>query len=85
MSVIDEREYWDVVHELDEAQREVRKLREADQDRKRYARRYRYLKARNKFLAGEFRAIKKERDNLKTALAAYERRVFCDDTKVQQK
>lgn len=77
MSVLEDREYWDVVHELDKAQKQLCK---ADHDRKRYAKRIRYLEARHEVLAGEYRAVRKERDILQTALTACERRLADAET-----
>ncbi len=78
MSILEDREYWDVVHELDETQK---RLRKADHDRKRYAKRIRYLEARHEVLAGEYRAVKKERDILQTALTACERSLLDEKTR----
>lgn len=73
-----DREYYDVVRELDETQR---KLRKADHDRQRYARRIRFIQARHQMLTREFSAIQKERDILKSALAACERSLQNAETK----
>lgn len=58
-----------------------RKLEKADHDRKRYAKRIRYLEARHEVLAAEYRAVKKERDILQTALTACERGLFDAETR----
>ncbi len=72
MSALTGRNYLDIVSELDKTKQQLRK---ADHDRKRYAKRIRYLEARHEVLAGEYRAVKKERDILQTALTACERRL----------
>lgn len=71
--MVDEREYWEIVRELD---CEQRKYRKADHDRKRYARRIRFLQARHELLLREYNAMRRERDVLRTALAACERRLL---------
>ena len=71
-----DNEYRNVVKELDETQR---KLRKADHDRQRYARRIRLLQAQQQFLSREYNAMRVERDILKTALESCERRLL-DDT-----
>lgn len=78
MSVLEDREYWDVVRELDKTRQQLRK---ADHDRKRYAKRIRYLEARHEVLTAEYRAVKKERDILQTALTACERGLFDAETR----
>ena len=50
-----------------------RKLEKADHDRQRYARRIRFLDGRHDALCALYRATKKERDILETALNACER------------
>ncbi len=72
MSALTGRNYLDIVSELDKTKQQLRK---ADHDRKRYAKRIRYLEVRHEVLAGEYRAVKKERDILQTALTACERRL----------
>lgn len=54
-----------------------RKLEKADHDRKRYAKRIRLLDGRHNIICAEYRAVKKENDILKTALAACERSLLC--------
>jgi chromosome segregation ATPase len=70
-----DNEYWDVVKELDKTQR---KLRKADHDRQRYARRIRFLQAQQQFLSREYNAMRLERDILKTTLESCERRLLYD-------
>lgn len=53
-----------------------RKLEKADHDRQRYARRIRFLDGRHDALCALYRATKKERDILETALNACERSLF---------
>lgn len=72
-----DREFYEVVYELDETQR---KLRKADHDRQRYARRIRFLQDRHEILAREYSAILKERDILQAALTACERRLHDAET-----
>ena len=50
-----------------------RRLEKADHDRKRYARRIRFLDSRHAILCAEYRAAVNERDTLKSALTACER------------
>ncbi len=71
------RELWDGINELDKMQRKYRK---ADHDRQRYARRIRFLQARHEILAREYHALRVERDILKSALAACERRCLVSST-----
>ncbi len=49
------------------------KLQKADHDRKRYAKRIRFIQAQHEVLAREFHALKKERDILQTALTSCEK------------
>lgn len=65
-----DNEYWDVVKELDKTQR---KLRKADHDRQRYAKRIRFLQAQQEILSRQYNALRAERDILQSALAACER------------
>lgn len=50
-----------------------RRLEKADHDRKRYARRIRFMDSRHAILCAEYHAVLKERNILKSALAACER------------
>lgn len=58
-----------------------RKLEKADHDRKRYARRIHFLDARHAMLCAVYRATKKERDILETALNACERSLLDEKTR----
>lgn len=50
-----------------------RRLEKADHDRKRYARRIRFMDSRHAILCAEYHAVVNERDTLKSALTACER------------
>lgn len=69
-------ELYEVVHDLDETQR---KLRKADHDRQRYAKRIRFMQARHEILLREYNAVRKERDILQAALTACERRLHDEE------
>lgn len=60
-----------------------KKLEKADHDRQRYARRIRFIQARHEVLAGEYRALKKERDILQTTLAICEK--VCEQFRSEEK
>lgn len=50
-----------------------RRLEKADHDRKRYARRIRFMDSRHAILCAEYHAVVNERNTLKSALTACER------------
>ena len=66
-------EYWDAIRELDKVQR---KLRKADHDRQRHAKRIQFLQARHEIILRELVASRKELYITKTALIACERELF---------
>ena len=72
MSIWD-RELYDTLRELDKNQR---KLRKAEHDRDRYARRIRFIQGKHEILCRAFHALQRENGTLNAALNSLERRFF---------
>lgn len=67
--------YGDFVGLAQEIAEMKKRLQKAEHDRDRYAKRIRFLQLRQEILSREYNAVRVERDILKTALTACERRL----------